>query len=325
MGSARSVDTVIAVDVGGTSIKAALCLPDGEALVHRRLATPVARGVPAVVEAIAEIILALAGHARDRGHIVGGVGLILPGAVDAEAGVARYSTNIGWRDLDIRGHLRDRVGLPVAIEHDVRAAGLAELRLGAARGASEALFLSIGTGISAAIITRGEIVTGATSLAGELGHLPVFPDGETCACGQVGCAETYASASALPRRYRMLAALAGASEPSGPVRAEQVIQRAEAGDPIAAKVMGQAITALSQALVGYTMLLDPALIVVGGGLSLAGDRLLAPLATAIGQGLAWRPAPALAPARFGADSGRVGAALIGWQAHLANRPITSEA
>jgi glucokinase len=301
---------VIAVDVGGTGIKAALCRPDGELIVARRLATPVDRGVPAVLAAIADVILELTTEASHRRHSVAGVGLILPGVVDPVAGIARYSTNLGWRDLPIRDEIQGRVGLPVAIDHDVRAAGLAEASLGAARGVAEALYLSIGTGIAAACITGGRIVTGAGGLAGEIGHLPVLPDGERCACGQVGCAETYASGAALARRYRS----AGTEFDAEHLDAEQVIARAAAGDPVAVRVFGEAITALARALINYTLLFDPALIVVGGGLSLAGARLLEPLAAAITAGLAWRSAPALVPARFGADSGRLGAVLIGRQA-----------
>ena len=312
--AARSADTVIAVDVGGTGIKAALCLPGGEPLLTRRRVTPVDRGVPAVLAAIADVITELAAQAEQRRHPVAGVGLILPGVVDPVAGIARYSTNIGWRELAIRDQIQDRVGIPVAIEHDVRAAGLAEASQGAARGVDEALYLAVGTGIAAACITRGQIVTGAGGLAGEIGHLPVVSGGERCACGQVGCAETYASGAALARRYR-----AGGGRGDQP-DAPEVIARAASGDPVAVRVFDEAVTALARALISYTLLLDPALIVVGGGLSLAGARLLDPLAAAITAGLAWRSAPALVAAHFGADSGQVGAALIGWQAAAATPP-----
>ncbi|MDQ2837527.1 MAG: ROK family protein [Actinomycetota bacterium] len=316
------IETVIAVDVGGTEIKGAVCDAGGAALAQRRRPTPVSAGVPAVLDEIAGLITELASAAEST---VRGVGLIMPGVVDAAAGIARYSTNIGWRDLAIRDQIRDRVGLPVAIEHDVRAGGLAEARLGAAHGVDEALFLAIGTGIAGASILGGRLVTGAGNLAGEIGHLPVFPDGELCACGQRGCTETYASAAALPRRYRTLGGTGG--ERPEQIRAEQVIERAEAGDPIAVRVFDEAITALARALVSYILLLDPALIVIGGGLSLAGDRLLVPLVERIGLGLVWRDVPELVTARFGADSGRVGAALVGWQAYrsglLATVPLAA--
>lgn len=297
----NSEPTVLAVDVGGTSIKAALCGRDCTVLATAARDTPVADGVPAVVTAICAVIEELA-----AGHAVSGVGLILPGVVDAAGGIARYSANIGWRELAIADQVAGRVGLPVAIEHDVRAAGLAEARLGAARDVSDALFIGIGTGIAAASIVDGRLVSGAANLAGEIGHLPAVPDGERCSCGQRGCTETYASAAALARRYR--------DQTGRPAPAAEVIRLAGQGDPIARTVYDEALTALARALIGCILLLDPQLVVIGGGLSLAGDALLLPLAERIRAGLAWRPEVPLRPARFGDQSGRIGAALIGWQA-----------
>ncbi|HEX4729280.1 MAG TPA: ROK family protein [Jatrophihabitans sp.] len=294
----------IGVDVGGTGLKAALCRPDGTVLAEARTATPA--GVPAVLAAVVNLVGTLKHRASELQVEPCGVGLSLPGMVDSAAGIARYSANLGWRDLPIRDLVAGRVVLPVAIEHDARTAGLAELRLGAARGAAEALYLALGTGIGAAPISRGELLPGAQGLSGELGHLPAMPGGERCPCGQAGCTERYASAAALGRRYR--------EATDQPVDAEQVLARAAGGDPVASRVFDEAVEALARALVCYTVLLDPALIVVGGGLSLAGAALLDPLSAALAQGLPWRSAPRLVPARFGADSGRIGAALLGWRA-----------
>jgi glucokinase len=298
---------VAALDVGGTAIKSALTSSAGVELLHSRRQTPVSAGVDAVVDAIVDTVVEL--RVRAQADVVG-VGLIFPGVVEAEAGIARYSANIGWRDLPIRDIVSERVGLPVAIEHDVRAGGLAELRLGAARGTSEALFLPIGTGIAGAIITGGRVISGPTAMAGEIGHIPVVPDGELCACGQRGCTENYASAAALVRRYRRLASLPDAAV----VQAEDVIALAGKGDQAATQVFNDAVTALGRALVTYTLLMDPELIVIGGGLANAGAVLLSPLVDQLEQGLAWRNAPPLRPAHFGAGAGRIGAALIGWSA-----------
>lgn len=309
-------ERVIAVDVGGTGIKAALCDADSPELApvaELIRPTPVADGVPAVVEAIATLIDELG---ADQDSSVG-VGVILPGAVEAEGGVARYSANIGWRDLPIRDLLAARTGRPVAIEHDVRAAGLAEAERGAAADQTDALFVAIGTGIAAASIVAGRIVPGAGALAGEIGHVPAFPDGIRCACGQRGCTEAYASAAALARRYQQAT---GRAAP-----AEQVIARAAAGDPAAITVYGQAVTALARTLLYCTMLTDPALIVLGGGLAQAGDTLLQPLRDQLAAGLTWRQPPPLAIARFGARAGQVGAGLIGLRAARASRRAGSEA
>lgn len=317
-----STACVIGLDIGGTDIKSALTDHTGCELLRGRRATPVQDGVPAVLDSIVDEICQL----RDRAgtdHVVVGIGLILPGLVDSSTGIARYSTNIGWQDLPIQDLIRQRTALPVAIDHDVRAAGLAEARLGAARDVADALYLAIGTGISGALITEGRVLTGARQMAGEIGHLPAFPGGQLCACGQHGCTEAYASAVALPRRY--LAAGGGAGDHGGrgdspgrnlqPLRAEDVLSLAATGDPIAQTVFDEAITALARALISCTLLLDPELIVLGGGLACAGAALIDPLSQRIQEGLAWREAPAVVPAQFGADSGRVGAGLIGWDAY----------
>jgi glucokinase len=227
--------------------------------------------------------------------------------VDAKQGIAVYAANIGWQQVPLRQIVAEAVGLPVVVDHDVRAAGLAELELGAARGMQEVLFVALGTGIAAAVITRGQLSAGATGRAGELGHIPVFPEGEWCACGQRGCTETYASAAALSRRY---SAASGISD----VPAADVISRAAAGDPIADATFEDAITALGRALVSYVLLMDPELILIGGGMAAAGAALLHPLTRGVQAGLAWRQAPAISIGRFAGDAGRRGAALLAWRA-----------
>lgn len=321
--AAQNAGAVIGIDVGGTGLKGSVSDSTGAELLRLQRPTPVGDGVPAVVTAIVELVQELRSRTGPATP-VRGVGLIFPGVVEAAAGMARYSVNIGWRDLPLRDLVSERVGLPVAIDHDVRAGGLAELTLGAARGAREALFVPIGTGIAGAVISGGVVVTGARQMAGEIGHIPVRPDGELCACGQRGCTETYASASALPRRY--LAAKA-AGQPGGhkPLRAEDVLALAAAGDPLARTVFDEALTALGRALVTYTMLMDPSVIVIGGGMVGAGSALLDPLAEAVQRGLVWRDAPAIVAARFGSDAGRVGAALVGWQAVRRDHEVSTDA
>jgi glucokinase len=226
-----------------------------------------------------------------------------------------YAANIGWRQLHLRQIVAEAVGLPVVLDHDVRAAGLAELELGASRGLQDVLYVALGTGVAAAVITRGEVVAGATDRAGELGHLPVFPDGEPCACGQRGCTETYASAAALSRRYT---AASGTSD----VPAHDVISRAAAGDALADAIFNDAITALGRALVHYVLLMDPELILIGGGMSASGAALLHPLTREVQAGLAWRPAPTILIGQFAGDAGRRGAALLAWRAlHASSGPL----
>jgi glucokinase len=299
-------DLVVGVDVGGTTIKAALLDSDGHEYGRSQQPTPRHRGPDAVKAAIINTVVELRAQLTETERLLA-VGLVVPGVVDAQQGVAVYATNLGWRQLPLRQIVAEAVGLPVALDHDVRAAGLAELEWGAGRGFQEVVLVALGTGIAAAVITRGQVVAGATGRAGELGHLPVFPEGEWCACGQRGCTETYASAAGLSRRY---SAASGASD----VPAEAVISRAAAGDPLANEIFNEAVTALGRALVHYVLLMDPELVLIGGGMAASGAALVAPLTREVQAGLAWRPAPTISIGKFAADAGLQGAGLLAWRA-----------
>jgi glucokinase len=298
-------DLVIGVDVGGTTVKAALLDSGGREYGRSEQPTPRQVGPDAIVATIIDAIVELRRHVPEAGRLRA-VGLVVPGVVDAQHGIAVYATNLGWRDLPIRQIVGEAIGLPVILDHDVRAAGLAELELGAGRGSHEMLFVALGTGIAAAVITRGQLATGATGMAGELGHLPVFPDGEWCACGQRGCTETYASGAALSRRYSAVSGISG-------VTANDVLSRASAGDDLAQRIFSDAVTALGRALVNYVLIMDPELIIIGGGFADSGAALLDPLAREVQGGLAWRSAPTISGGRFGADAGRRGAAILAWR------------
>ncbi|GGP85235.1 sugar kinase [Streptosporangium pseudovulgare] len=303
-------------------MKGGLVTSAGEILLTDRRATPREQGPEAVVETIRSFIGDLA--ARGDG-VPAGVGLAVPGLVTADA--ALYSANIGWRDVPAAAFVP--LDVPVMLGHDVRTGGLAESVLGAGRTASDFLFLPIGTGIAGAMIVNGEPYGGASGWGGEIGHIPVFPDGETCACGQVGCLETYASASAVARRYAARVASLAAPAPSGlplpaapaavdgagtPVTAEQVAALTAAGDPVATQIWGEAVEALALSLATYTLLLDPSVIVLGGGLAESGPLLSDPLSGRLRELLTFREAPPIRRAALGVNAGMLGAALLGWRA-----------
>ena len=278
-------DLVMGVDVGGTTVKAALLDSDGREYGRCEQPTPRHVGPEAIIATIVDTVVELRNHVPEAGRLRA-VGLVVPGVVDAQHGIAVYATNLGWQDLPIRQMVAEAVDLPVILDHDVRAAGLAELELGAGRGMREMLFVALGTGIAAAVITRGQLSIGATGMAGELGHLPVFPDGEWCACGQRGCTETYASGAAISRRYSAISGISG-------VPASDVMSRASAGDDLAQRIFSDAVTALGRALVNYVLIMDPELIIIGGGFAHSGAALLDPLAREVQGGLAWRSAPTI--------------------------------
>jgi glucokinase len=288
---------VVAVDVGGTTIKGAVVGADAGFLRELSRPTPAAAGPEAVVAALLEAIAELRYGSDARA-----VGVVVPGAVDAAAGRAVFSANLGFRDLPLREIVAAATGLPTVLEHDVRAAGEAERTLGATAGVDDYLLAVIGTGIAAVLQAGGRQVTGATGVAGELGHIPVWPNGEQCSCGQRGCLERYASAAAIARRYAAAGGEAGLS-------AGEVLART-AHDAHARQAWADAVEALAIALTTCTMLLDPQLIVIAGGLSEAGEALLAPVEAELAQRVLWRRPPMVRLSPLGGRAGLIGAALL---------------
>ncbi|MFE7626039.1 ROK family protein [Streptomyces sp. NPDC057509] len=298
---------VIALDVGGTGMKAALVGADGALLHEARRATGRERGPDAVVESILTFAADLRAHGEKHfGQSALAAGVAVPGIVDAENGIAVYATNLGWRDVPMRRLLGDRLGgVPVALGHDVRTGGLAEGRIGAGRGADRFLFVPLGTGIAGAIGIGDAIEEGAHGYAGEIGHIVVRPDGPDCGCGQRGCLETLASASAVSRAW---AAASGDPEADAADCAKAV----ESGDPKATAVWRDAVDALAAGLVTALTLLDPRTIIIGGGLAEAGETLFTPLRAAVEERVTFQKLPHIVPAALGDTAGCLGAGLLAW-------------
>ncbi|MFE0677818.1 ROK family protein [Streptomyces sp. NPDC058867] len=312
-GSSPPPGHVVAVDLGGTDIKAALVASDGSVTRTERRATHRERGPQAVVDTVTDTAAALAAESRARtGRPPLAVGVAVPGLVDTARGVARYSANLGWHDLPLRAVLTQRLGLPVALGHDVRAGALAEGRLGAAQGHDDFLFVALGTGIAAAHVRNGQVWEGHRGAAGELGHLTVRRGGAHCGCGRSGCLETLASASAVARRYtRAIGADDREGAPSAAaVTAEEVCRRAGAGEPTARRIWDSAVASLADGLAAYTVLCDPGTIVIGGGLARAGAALMDPLRSRLAARLAFHRPPELVVATLGSQAGCRGAALL---------------
>jgi glucokinase len=297
---------VVAIDVGGTTLKGALC--DGDGSVFHRERRRTGRDEAAVVDGIVGLAESLAGEGRGRlgGDAVAAIGLAVPGFVDEARGIAVRAVNLPWRELPLGDAVAARTGLPVALGHDVRAAAAAEAALGSGADGGDFVFVAIGTGIGAALVLGGEARTGAHGRAGELGHTVVDPAGPPCACGGRGHLEAIASAAAIERAYADTGAGDGAS-------AREIAALATAGDPAASAVWSRAVEALADALTGAVALLDPDRIVIGGGLAEAGAALLHPLAAELEARATLGPAPPVAAAALGAEAGCLGAALLAWR------------
>jgi glucokinase len=306
--SSRNPEYVIALDVGGTGMKAALVGPGnagGELLYEARRDTAREGGPDAVVEGI----LDFAGRLRTYGVEQFGTeplaaGIAVPGVLDESAGTAVYAANLGWRDVPLRALLAARLGgIPVALGHDVRTGGLAEGRIGAGEGVDRFFFMALGTGIAGAIGTEGGVEPGAHGGAGEIGHIVVRPGGPECGCGQRGCLEVLASASAVGRAWAAASGDAAAT-------AADAARAVESNDGRAITVWRDAVDALAAGLVTAVTLLDPRTVIIGGGLAESGDLLFVPLRKAVRERVTFQQLPTIVPAALGDAAGCLGAGLL---------------
>ena len=307
----------VGVDIGGTKILGVVLEADAEApLVEERVPTP--RGDDALIESVATVVEGLRSHLPTVPITAVGVGA--PGLVD-RGGVLRMGPNLpDVFELDVAGRLSPRLGLPVAVDNDATCAAWAEHERGACRNAGDAVVITLGTGIGAGLIADGRLVRGANGMAGEPGHMIVDPDGPPCPCGRRGCWERYASGSGLARlareaaiagRARTLVARAG-GDPEA-VRGEHVTAAAREGEPEALAVVEHFGWWVALGLANLVNVLDPAVVVIGGGLVAEGELLLEPTRRAFrGHVLAsdHRPEVAIRAAALGEQAGAFGAALI---------------
>lgn len=278
--------------VAGTPTEAAV-------VTSRRRATPRGEDGTATAHAVVDAIVDLVDELRRTvDHPVDAVGVVVPGVVDEEHGVGVFSANLGWRDFPFRLLLAERTGLPVSFGHDVRAGGLAEHRLGTARGLTDVVIMPIGTGIAAALMIGGRLHVHG----GELGHVDVG-HGEPCGCGQRGCVEAVASSAAIARRY---SARTGKQVDRAAVVADLVRQ----GDPDAVAVWQDAVDGLAKGILIAATLLGPEAVVLGGGLALAGDLLIEPLRKRLTDLIVFQRQPELLLAALGDEAGCLGAALM---------------
>ena len=296
----------IGIDVGGTKILVVSSSPD------RDLRLPTPRGGDLVLDAICGAIAEVGG--------ADAVGLGVAGLVDG-GGVLRVGPNLpGVVDFPYRDALADRLGVPVVVDNDATTAMWAELQIGAARGASEAVLVTLGTGIGGGHVTGGVLQRGAHGFAGESGHMVVDPRGPACVCGRRGCWERFASGSGLGRLARDAAAagraprvvqLAG-GDPEA-VRGEHVTTAAAEGDRGAVAVLREFGWWVALGIANLVNVLDPEVVVVGGGLAEAGELLLGPVRERFNELVLapeHRPPVKIVAAELGERAGAVGAQLL---------------
>ncbi len=283
----------IGVDVGGSFIKAVLLGPDGT--VDARLGAKTPATSAAILEEIVRVCTQLG-----RGL---SVGVALAGLVDHDRGVLVWAPHLPGVDVPVAHYVADRLEAPVAVDNDANLAALAEHRLGAGRGSSEMLMLTLGTGIGMGIILGGELIRGRAH-AGEVGHIIADPGGRRCVCGRSGCWETVVSGGRLD---------SDAAEVLGPgATAAHLVQSAREGNTAAADRLAAAADWLARGVESLVLVLDPEVVVMGGAASLAGDALLDPTRRRLDgtEGAEHRRPCHVIAGILGAEAGAVGAALL---------------
>ncbi|NYG56283.1 ROK family glucokinase [Nocardioides perillae] len=316
-------DLTCGVDVGGTKIAAGLVDEAGRISGASRVPTP-AGDARALARAVAGLVRGLEADLAPGDRITG-VGVGAAGFVDRTRSRVLFAPNIAWRDEDLRSVLEEEAGLPVVVENDANAAAWGEFVLGAGRDVDDLLLVTVGTGVGGGLVLDGELYRGAFGVAAEIGHLRVVPGGLPCGCGNLGCWEQYASGSALVRTAReavatgdpgsspLLERAGGAVEAiTGPM----VTAAAHDGDPLAVRLVTDLGRWLGEGIASLTAVLDPAVAVVGGGVSESGDLFLDAVRQGFREqltGRLHRPELEIRPAELGNDAGLIGAADLARQ------------
>ena len=269
----------IGIDLGGTTVKAALCAPDGTLLHKQSAPTPTgdAAGLCAAMKQLALGLCAAQGAAPEQ---ITSIGIGVPGSFDKATCTLKFGTNLGMNNVCFADAFRPDFGCTVQLDNDANCAALGEVTAGAAKGAKNMVMVTLGTGVGGGIIIGGKLYTGCNGIAGELGHMVVRQGGERCGCGREGCLEAYASAASFVRfAERALAAGRGSllQAHAGHLNAKMICDAVDAGDALACELFDEYCVNLSCGLANFINIFQPEAIVLGGGLAGYGEKLLAPL------------------------------------------------
>jgi glucokinase len=323
-----SDECVAGIDIGGTKIALALASPDGRIIEGTRFPTRVEEGPHRILERAAAGIEAMLSKTGAR---LTGIGVGCGGPLDRRHGLILSPPNLpGWDEFPINALLEGRFRVPVLLDNDANAAALGEQRHGAGRGFDDIVYITISTGIGGGVIVRGRLVYGVYDGAGEVGHMTVLPDGPACGCGARGCLEALCSGTSIARRARER--LDGGADSSlsssgrGEVTAQAVAAAALAGDRVASEVWDETIRHLGVGVGNLFNVLAPEAVVIGGGVSAAGEQLFEPLRQEVRRRVRMLPPEKIniLQATLGGDSGIHGAVILGQAAREGRAAGTAE-
>jgi len=318
---------VLAVDLGGTKIIAAVVKPSGELVSRHYCFTLASEGPEAVIERLLSSIGEAMAKAGLKSAELGGIGVAAAGIIDSDRGIVTTSPNLpGWHDVPIRDVVAERFGMSTYVINDASAAALGEYCFGAGRGMRNLIYLTVSTGIGGGIIIDGKLYLGTDGCAGELGHMIIEPGGPRCSCGNLGCLEALASGSAMAREA--LARLCR-DEPSSiteltqgrleNISAEVIATAARQDDKLAREVITTAAGYLGIGLVNLVNIFNPEVIAIGGGVSKMGNMLLEPARRVVKERAFKLPSQRvrIVRARLGSNAEMIGAAAYVFTQHLA--------
>jgi glucokinase len=309
---------VVGIDIGGTNIVAGTLAEDGSELVGLVSEPTIPeQGADAVLARITR--LARASMAAARGKDIAGVGIGSPGPLDTKTGVVLLTPNLGWTNFPLRDRLSQALNLPATLDNDANCATFGEWWRGAARGTDYVVGLTIGTGIGGGIVLSGEVYRGASDIAGEIGHMTIDSTGRRCKCGNYGCLEAYASGPAIAARA--VEGVEAGTDTSLPryvngdltkITAQVVYEAAHDGDDFAREVVKDTARFLGAGVANVINIFNPDVVVICGGVTLAGDRLFVPLRAEVSR-RAFKPAVAvcrIVPGELSGTAGVYGAAAV---------------
>ena len=310
----------IGIDVGGMSIKAGAVDEEGNILFKHTCPTGVERGYGAVIRDMAELGLATV---EASGHTMGevrAIGIGIPGIMDQRTGIVPLCTNLNWHEVPILEEMKKYTDIPVFVDNDATVAGLAESVKGVSADCRDSVFITLGTGVGGGVVINGKVFSGSHGCATEIGHMVTVAGGELCSCGKRGCWERYVSASALIRDGRRLCvdkldcALMKAVEGDiSAITAKHVIDLARDGDEDCRKLFDNYVYHLAVGLANLINVYDPEVIVLGGGVSHAGEFLLNAVRAALPKYVFFKTMPyaRVELATLTNDAGIIGAAMLG--------------
>lgn len=310
----------IGIDLGGTNIAVGVVTQEGKILATSNTRTLSERPYQEIVRDMVTCTMNALKNCGKTVEEVKAIGIGIPGVADQKTGYVIFCTNLGWRNIPLKDEIQKYINKPVYIDNDATVAGYAESIAGVSKDCQSSVFITLGTGVGAGIVINGKPWSGAHGVGSELGHMTLVADGVPCTCGNDGCVERYTSATAIIRMakqhcqaYPESEILKRAGGDPERINAKTVIDAAKVGDKVALQVFDRYSRYLAMTINNITAFLDPEMVVLGGGVSHAGQFLLDAVEEKLPRFLMYKtlPSPRITLAKLGNEAGIIGAALLG--------------